>query len=50
MDSTSSAMNTLFETAKADTLVLLKDAVRAVKSEKEVAVRALERSTITKED
>ena len=42
MDSTSSAINTLFETAKTDTLVLLKDAVCAVKSEKEVAVRALE--------
>ena len=42
IDSTSSAINTLFETAKADTLVLLKDAVCAVKSEKEVSVRALE--------
>ena len=51
MDSTSSAINIVFETAKADILVFLKDAVHAVKSEKKVAVRALERSTTnTKED
>ena len=42
MDSTSSAINIVFETAKADILVFLKVAVHAVKSEKKVAVRALE--------